>query len=99
MITKMIFPGRYIQGPGAIEHLESELQNFGQTGLAIMAPSAMKLLRNRMPQPASGVRLFFEKFTRECCDREIERLAQIGNEHRAEFVVAVGGGKPLIPAK
>ncbi len=99
MITKMIFPGRYIQGQGAIEHLESELQNFGQTGLAIMAPSAMKLLRNRMPQPATGVRLFFEKFTRECCDREIERLAQIGNEHRAEFVVAVGGGKTIDTGK
>jgi glycerol dehydrogenase-like iron-containing ADH family enzyme len=75
MITKMLFPGRYIQGFRAIERLENELPNFGKVGLCIMAPSAMKMLRDKMREQTAELRLFFEEFKRECCDKEIERVA------------------------
>jgi len=99
MITKMIFPGRYIQGFRAIERLENEMQNFGKVGLCIMAPSAMKMLSGKLPKQTAGLRLIVEEFNRECCDREIERLANLGNECHAQFVVAVGGGKTIDTGK
>ncbi len=99
MITKTFFPGRYIQGLRAIERLESELSNFGKVGLCIMAPSAMKMLRGKIPEQTAELRLVFEEFKRECCDREIERLACLGNECHAQFVVAVGGGKTIDTGK
>lgn len=99
MITKTFFPGRYIQGFGAIDRLVNELPNFGKVGLCIMAPSAMKMLSGKMPEQTTGLRLFFEKFNRECCDREIERLASLGRECQAQFVVAIGGGKTIDTGK
>ena len=99
MITKTIFPGRYMQGLSAIERLEDELPNLGKMGLCIMAPSAMKMLSGKLPKQTAGLRLIVEEFNRECCDREIERFANIGNECKAQFVVAVGGGKTIDTGK
>ncbi|OQA09816.1 MAG: Cyclic pyranopterin monophosphate synthase accessory protein 2 [Firmicutes bacterium ADurb.Bin373] len=99
MITKTLFPGRYMQGFRATGRLENELLNFGKVGLCIMAPSAMKMLSGRIRQQTAGLRLICEKFNRECCDREIERLANLGQECQAQFVVAVGGGKTIDTGK
>ena len=99
MITKTLFPGRYIQGFGAIGRLEKELLNLGKTGLCIMAPSAMKLLKDKISEQTAKLRLIYERFNRECCDREIERLANLGQGCQARFVVAVGGGKTIDTGK
>lgn len=98
-ITRTLFPGRYIQGLGAIERLENELPHFGEVGLCIMAPSAMRMLSGKIPEQTTGLRLVFEEFQRECCDRELERLADLGNECGAQFVVAIGGGKTIDTGK
>lgn len=99
MITKTLFPGRYIQGFGAIGRLEKELLNLGKTGLCIMAPSAMKLLKDKISKQTAKLCLIYERFNRECCDREIERLANLGQGCQARFVVAVGGGKTIDTGK
>ncbi len=99
MITKTLFPGRYMQGLGAIERLENELPNFGKVGLCIIAPSARKMLSDKIPKQTAGLRLIVEEFKRECCDLEIERLANLGSECYAQFVVAIGGGKTIDTGK
>lgn len=99
MITKTLFPGCYVQGPGAIARLENELPKFGAAGLCIMAPSAMKSLLNRLPQGKRGLNLTLQEFRRECCDRELDRLTAVAKEYRAQFVVAVGGGKTIDTGK
>lgn len=99
MITKTLFPGRYIQGLRAIERLENELQNFGQVGLCIMTPSAMKLLNGKMPAQTAELCLIVEEFKRQCCDQEIERLVKLGQECQAQFIVAIGGGKTIDTGK
>lgn len=99
MITKTLFPGRYMQGFGAIARLKSELPNFGKVGLSIMSPSAMKTLKNKMPEQTAELRLVIEEFHRECCDREIERLSNLGRECQAQFVIAIGGGKTIDTGK
>ncbi|MGI6358365.1 MAG: glycerol dehydrogenase [Bacillota bacterium] len=97
--TKTAFPGRYIQGLGAIAHLERELPHFGAVGLCIMAPSAMKLLRDQLPEQTTTFRLIFEEFNRECCYREIGRLVDLAADCGAEFIVAIGGGKTIDTGK
>ncbi len=99
VITKTLFPGRYMQGFRAIECLKSELPNFGEVGLCIMAPSAMKMLRDKMPEQTAGLRLILEEFNRECCDKEINRLANLGRKCHAQFVVTIGGGKTIDTGK
>lgn len=99
MITKTLFPGRYIQGMGAFELLEKELCNFGERGLCIMSPSALKKLFDKMPGQNSKIALETKDFRRECCDKEIDRLSEAGEKCGAKFVVAVGGGKTIDTGK
>ncbi len=99
MITKTLFPGRYMQGLKAIERLEKELSGFGKDGLCLMAPSAMKMLSGQMPQQTEKLSLILVEFNRECCDKEIERVSTLGREGQAQFVVAVGGGKTIDTGK
>ena len=99
MITKTLFPGRYIQGFRAIEYLGKELSNFGRVGLCIMAPSAMKMLGDKILNETVGAQLLLEEFKRECCDEELDRLFALGKEPNVQFVVAVGGGKTIDTGK
>lgn len=99
MITKTLFPGRYVQGLGAIDCLEHELQSFGKTGLCIIAPSSMKVLGDRISKHTTGLHIIIEEFRRECCDKEIDRLVKLGGKYSAEFVIAIGGGKTIDTGK
>lgn len=99
MITKTVFPGRYMQGYKALDHLSAELASFGKRGLSILAPSAHKTLSDKLQSQSNVVQLDMELFNRECCEPEIERLCKRGRECRSEFVVAIGGGKAIDTGK
>ncbi|MGI5891777.1 MAG: iron-containing alcohol dehydrogenase [Bacillota bacterium] len=99
MITKTLFPGRYIQGYRAIEYLKDELPHFGNEGLCIMTSSSMQRLKGKLPESSPSLRLHVESFGRECCEREIDRLAIAGRKCSAQFVLAIGGGKTIDTGK
>ena len=99
MITKTVFPGCYMQGYKMLDRLGSELALFGKRGLAILAPSAHKILSEKLLAQSDAIQLDMELFNRECCEPEIERLCSRGRECRSEFVVAIGGGKSIDTGK
>lgn len=99
MITKTVFPGCYMQGYKMLDRLGSELALFGKRGLAILAPSAHKILSEKLMAQSDAIQLDMELFNRECCEPEIERLCSRGRECRSEFVVAIGGGKSIDTGK
>lgn len=99
MITKTVFPSRYVQGYKMLDRLSSELASFGKRGLAVLAPSAHKALSEKLQARSDSVQLDLEIFNRECCEPEIERLCSRGRDCRSEFVVAVGGGKAIDTGK
>ncbi|MDA8433617.1 MAG: glycerol dehydrogenase [Nitrospiraceae bacterium] len=99
MITKTVFPGRYMQGFKMIDRLGGELALFGKKGLAVLAPSAHKTLTEKLGAGSDRIQLDIELFNRECCQAEIGRLCSIGRERGTEFVVAIGGGKAIDTGK
>lgn len=99
MITKTLFPSRYIQGDGAIDRLRDELPHFGAQGLCIMTDSSRKRLKDQLPEDSPALRLQMEGFGGECCDREIDRLAEAGRTGGAQFVLTIGGGKTIDTGK
>ncbi|MBI5520628.1 MAG: glycerol dehydrogenase [Desulfovibrio sp.] len=104
MISTTLFPGRYVQGAGALSRLGAELARLGeQTGqrhLVIAAPSAAeRLLPPLLPSLAQAGEVRVERFGRECTDEEIDRLLAIARDFRAGTITAMGGGKTLDAAK
>lgn len=99
MLKKILFPGKYMQGAGALAELPSLVRLFGTRGLILASP-----IVHREILPASGLdlgaeSLDVERFGGECCERELSRLATIIGDRKAEVLVGMGGGKTIDTAK
>jgi glycerol dehydrogenase len=100
MIKTGIFPSRYIQGPGAIVRIKSEIQRLGGKGFVISSPRIYTDVLPKYETELSDTNdLPIEKFNGECCDSEIDRLAIMAQVERASVIVGIGGGKTLDTAK
>ena len=100
MIRTTLFPGRYVQGAGALSRLGAELSRFGDSTLIVCDSY---ILDNVFPAYreaiAQDLTLHIERFGGESSDEEITRLAEAGREYGAATVAGVGGGKTLDAAK
>ncbi|UCB46265.1 MAG: glycerol dehydrogenase [Spirochaetota bacterium] len=100
MIRSSIFPGRYIQGGGALDVLGDEIKRFGSNALFILTRYAYQNLLEEMKQKVGGkIEAHFEPFGGECSDEEIERITGIAKDKKANVVAGVGGGKAIDTAK
>ncbi len=99
MYKKAVFPGKYIQGVGAIRELPALLELLGKPALLLASPSVTaKVL------PAYGIELnpeaiHLETFHGECCEAELARLAAIVTQKKVRVLVGMGGGKTIDTAK
>lgn len=100
MITTTLFPGRYVQGGGALSRIGAELSRFGGRHLLLSSPYPAKhvlpLMRQALKE-AGEVRV--ELFGGECTDEEIERLLPLARDFGAQSIIALGGGKTIDAGK
>jgi glycerol dehydrogenase len=99
MFKKAAFPGKYVQGEGALRVLPAMLAAFGGGGMILASSSVIgKVL------PGSGLvpsehGILVEPFQGECCEEELTRLAGVINNERVDVLVGMGGGKTIDAAK
>jgi len=99
MLKKIFFPGKYIQGVGALNELPFLVKLFGRQGLILASPTAY---RNILPNSGMDIysdSLSVEQFSGECCEKELSRLAAIVREKNVDVLVGMGGGKTIDTAK
>lgn len=100
MLTTAVFPGRYVQGAGALSVLGEEAARLGKRALVLMDPFVAKTLADAIGKGMSGkIETVDEVFAGECCDPEIDRLKTLLADRHADVVVGIGGGKTLDTAK
>jgi glycerol dehydrogenase len=100
MLSTTLFPGRYVQGAGALSRLPGELARMGRRHLLVCSPSAgERLLPGLSPGLEQAGEVRVERFGRECTEAEVQRLLTIALEFKADAVAALGGGKTLDAAK
>jgi len=93
-----IFPGRYIQGPGAISVLPEWI---GKLGTKAMIMGGRTSIREIIPglKKQGGADFLVESFGGECTVREINRISAIAKAGGCDVIVAIGGGKAIDTVK
>ena len=86
----MLFPGRYIQGKGAIGVLSEILDGFGEKPLILATRSMAGLAVEVLGEGA-----WVEGFSGECCREEIDRVEALARSGKASSLTAIGGGKVI----
>jgi glycerol dehydrogenase len=99
VLHKILFPGKYIQGAGALAERPALVEVFGSRGLVLASPTPYDRLL-----PHSALRLdehgmSVERFGGECCESELSRLSEIVRQERIDVIVGMGGGKTIDAAK
>jgi glycerol dehydrogenase len=99
VFTKAAFPGKYIQGAGAIRELPALIDVLGTRGLVLASPSVMAKVLPACGLHPNGEAIHTECFRGECCEKELARLSAIVTQQRVDVMVGMGGGKTIDAAK
>lgn len=97
MFKKAVFPGKYIQGIGAISELPALVKSLGTSPLILASPSVKEKVLPRCDEGVRAIRA--EAFQGECCDAELGRLSALLAQKNADVLIAMGGGKTIDTAK
>jgi glycerol dehydrogenase len=99
MFTKAVFPGKYIQGVGAIGELPGLIRLLGKESLMLASTSVIDkvLPASDLDIDSEGIRV--ERFRGECCEEELDRLAAVIAKQHADVIIGMGGGKTIDTAK
>ncbi|OON38684.1 glycerol dehydrogenase [Izhakiella australiensis] len=94
------FPGRYLQGAGALARLGEEIAVFGQRALLIVDRGVWDNWQQPLRAACKNLAAVqLERHGGDCTEQEINRLRQAAVDYQADVVVGLGGGKALDTAK
>ena len=99
MFKKAVFPGKYIQGVGAIGELPALVKLLGKQGLILASPSVKEKVLPKCGLDVNAQSIDTDLFRGECCEEELVRVAGVIKQKQADVLVGMGGGKTIDTAK
>ena len=99
MLRKAVFPGKYIQGMGAIGELPGIIELMGKRGLVLASPSVKDKVLPACRTDFSAQGIPIELFRGECCESELARVYDIVMQKHVDVLIGMGGGKTIDTAK
>jgi glycerol dehydrogenase len=100
MIESARFPGRYLQGPGALARLGEEARGYGNAALALLDGGVFEQMAPRIRDACTGhLELVLRRHGGECSPDEIDAAVQAAQAAGSGLVIGIGGGKVLDTAK
>lgn len=101
-MSKMLkSPARYVQGQNVLSELDKYMGGMGNRLLIIIDPFVDTFLHAPLEKCFEGkdFQVFFEQFKGECCQANIDELAEIARKNGCTAVAGIGGGKTLDTTK
>lgn len=99
MFNKAVFPGKYIQGNGALSELPALIGLLGKQGAILASPSAAGKVSSGVDIDQGNHAIPIETFHGECCENELKRVSSFIAKMHADVLVGAGGGKTIDTAK
>ncbi len=99
MFKKAVFPGKYIQGAGALRELPTLVGVLGRSGMILASRSAKNKVLASCDIDCAAHSISVEEFRGECCEEELGRVTELLARNKADVLVGMGGGKTIDTAK
>lgn len=99
MFKKAVFPGKYIQGAGAIGELPALIDLLGKQGMILASPTVKNRVLPKCGIDPAAAEIHVELFRGECSRSEVGRVSDIAAKKQAGVLIAMGGGKVIDTAK
>jgi glycerol dehydrogenase len=99
MFKKAVFPGKYIQGVGAIRELPALVKSLGKQGLILASPTVSAKVLPACSIDCGPAGIPIELFGGECCEEALDHLASVLTAKQVDVLVGMGGGKTIDTAK
>jgi glycerol dehydrogenase len=99
MFNKAVFPGKYIQGTGAIAELPPLIRLLGEQGLILASHTVIKDVLPKCDLDLDSKNIPIAMFGSECCEKELSRLSILMKNDGVSVLVGMGGGKVIDTAK
>jgi len=101
MSRMLLAPGRYVQGPGAVNEIGEHAARLGSKALLTGGKTALSTCGKAIEASlqAGGVGCHQEPFGGECSDAEIQRLIVTARTKGANVIISAGGGKAIDTGK
>ncbi len=94
------FPGRYIQGPGALTQLGPEAAAYGKHAYVLLDAGVYDIFIDRIEAAFQGhVDAKIDRFGGECTQDAIDAAGKTATDMGAAVIIGMGGGKALDAAK
>lgn len=99
MIQKAMFPGKYLQGAGALSELPHLVNQLGSKALLLASPSVLNSVLPKWGAGLSHPQILREQFRGECSREELNRITVLIQRNGIDLMIGMGGGKTIDTAK
>ncbi|MBX2863722.1 MAG: iron-containing alcohol dehydrogenase family protein [Leptolyngbyaceae cyanobacterium MAG.088] len=97
--TLMVAPAQVVRGSGILAESGSLLARLGQRPLVVGGVHTLQTAAPFLADMLSELTVCRASYRTDCCEPTLVQLRQAVNDHAADLIIGVGGGKALDTAK
>lgn len=101
LLNLSIAPASVLRGENAITHAGNAIGRFGKSPLIVGGKNSLDIIKPLLEPVLTQQQLPYHQisYNPDCCETSIETLRHAVQNHQADFIIGIGGGKALDSAK
>ncbi|MBE9200711.1 MULTISPECIES: iron-containing alcohol dehydrogenase family protein [unclassified Nodularia (in: cyanobacteria)] len=98
-LTLTVAPGKIIRGSGVLQTASAEITRLGTRPLIIAGNSTLAIAQKNLQAILTKSNTAQSSYGVDCCEASLKTLKKAAQEHQADVIIGIGGGKALDTAK
>ncbi|KZL50060.1 oxidoreductase [Nodularia spumigena CENA596] len=98
-LTLTVAPGKIIRGSGVLQTASAEITRLGTRPLIIAGNSTQEIAQKNLQAILAQLNTAQSSYGVDCCEASLQALQNTAQEHQADVIIGIGGGKALDTAK